>query len=105
MKILIALAVALYANTAWAQQTNPENVRQTNWTITCASTEYVIDFLKEYEERPVLTGKLGRAGRMAMLINTETGTWTLLGYTERGACIMASGEDVQQLDRPARSLK
>jgi len=42
---------------------------------------------------------------MAMLINTETGTWTLIGYTERGACIMASGEDVQQLDRPNRSLK
>ena len=105
MKILIALAVALYASTAWAQQTNPENVRQTNWVITCASTEYVIDFLKEYEERPVLTGKLGRAGKMAMLINTETGTWTLLGYTERGACIMASGEDVQQLDQPARNLR
>jgi hypothetical protein len=105
MKIFIALAVALYASTAWAQQTNPENVRQTNWAITCASTEYVIDFLKEYEERPVLTGKLGRAGKMAMLINTETGTWTLLGYTERGACIMASGEDVQQLDRPARNLR
>jgi hypothetical protein len=101
MKILIALAVALFASTAWAQESN--SARQANWTITCADTDYVIDFLKEYEERPVLTGRMGRGGRMAMLINTETGTWTLIGYSERGACIMASGNNVQQLDLPARN--
>ena len=95
MKTILALAVALLAGTAWAQSTNP--ARQANWTITCADTDYVIDFLKEYEERPVLTGNLGRAGKMAVLINTDTGTWTLIGYTERGACIMASGDNVQQL--------
>ena len=104
MKILIALAVALLTCTAWAQS-NPRNAREVDWKIACADQEQVIDFLKEFEERPVLTGRMGRAGRMAMLINTETGTWTLIGYTERGACIMASGEDVQQLDRPTRNLK
>lgn len=102
MKILIALAVALLTCTAWAQS-NPRNAREVDWKIACADQEQVIDFLKEFEERPVLTGRMGRAGRMAMLINTETGTWTLIGYTERGACIMASGEDVQQLDRPTRN--
>jgi hypothetical protein len=104
MKILISLAVAVYASTAWAQS-NTYNAREVDWKIVCADQDKVIDFLKEFEERPVLVGKLGRAGRMAMLINTETGTWTLIGYTERGACIMASGEDVQQLDRPARNLR
>jgi hypothetical protein len=101
MKTILALAVALLAGTAWAQSTNP--ARQTNWTITCADTDYVIDFLKEYEERPVLTGNLGRAGKMAVLINTDTGTWTLIGYTERGACIMASGDNVQQLEPTKRN--
>ena len=101
MKILLALAVALFASTAWAQESN--SARQANWTITCADTDYLIDFLKEYEERPVLTGRMGRGGRMAMLINTETGSWTLIGYSERGACIMASGNNVQQLDLPARN--
>jgi len=96
MKTILALAVALLAGTAWAQSTN--SARQANWTITCADTDYVIDFLKEYEERPVLTGNMGRAGKMAMLINTETGTWTLIGYTEKGACIMASGNNIQKLD-------
>ena len=104
MKILLALAVALLVCTAGAQS-NPRNAREVDWKIACADQEQVIDFLKEFEERPVLTGKMGRAGRMAMLINTETGTWTLIGYTERGACIMASGEDVQRLDQPARNLK
>ena len=104
MKIFITLAVSLLASTVWAQS-NPRNAREIDWKIACADQEQVIDFLKEFEERPVLTGKMGRAGRMAMLINTETGTWTLIGYTERGACIMASGEDVQQLDRPARNLR
>ena len=102
MKTLIALAVALFASAAGAQS-NPRNVREVDWKIACADQAQVIDFLKEFEERPVLTGKMGKAGRMAMLINTETGTWTLIGYTERGACIMASGEDVQQLDRPTRN--
>jgi hypothetical protein len=97
MKTLLALAVAVYASTAWAQS-NPYNAREVDWKIVCADQDKVIDFLKEFEERPVLVGKLGRAGRMAMLINTETGTWTLIGYTERGACIMASGEDVQRLN-------
>jgi hypothetical protein len=97
MKTLLALAVSLLASTVWAQS-NPYKAREVDWKIACADQEQVIDFLKEFEERPVLTGKLGRAGRMAMLINTETGTWTLIGYTERGACIMASGEDVQRLD-------
>ena len=104
MKILIALAIALFVRTAGAQS-NPYNAREVDWKIVCADQDKVIDFLKEFEERPVLTGKLGRAGRMAMLINTETGTWTLIGYTERGACIMASGEDVQQLDRPTRNFQ
>jgi len=104
MKILISLAVALFVSTAWAQS-NPYNAREVDWKIVCADKDKVIDFLKEFEERPVLVGKLGRAGRMAMLINTETGTWTLIGYTERDACIMASGEDVQQLDRPARNIR
>ena len=102
MKILIALVVALLTCTAWAQS-NLRDVREVDWKIACADQVQVIDFLKEFEERPVLTGKMGKAGRMAMLINTETGTWTLIGYTERGACIMASGEDVQQLDRHTRN--
>jgi|688.fasta_scaffold2518950_1 hypothetical protein len=105
MKLIIAIIATIATFTVAAQTKNPNAVRQVEWTITCATTEYVIDFLKEYEERPVLAGKMGKSGRMAMLINTETGTWTLIGYTERGACIMASGEDVQQLDRPNRSLK
>jgi hypothetical protein len=95
MRTIIALIFAFAVGTAWAQSTNP--ARQANWTITCAGTDYVIDFLKEYEERPVLTGNMGRAGKMAVLINTDTGTWTLIGYTEAGACIMASGDNVQQL--------
>ena len=101
MKTILALAVALLAGTAWAQSTNP--ARQANWTITCADTEYVLDFLKEYEERPVLTGNMGRAGKMAVLINTDTGTWTLIGFSERGACIMASGDNVQQLEPTKRN--
>ena len=104
MKILLALAFVLLANTAGAQS-NPYNAREADWKIVCADQDKVIDFLKEFNERPVLLGKLGQTGRMAMLINTETGTWTLIGYTERGACIMASGEDVQQLDQPARNLR
>ena len=104
MKKLIYLLFLTLCSISWAQS-NPYNAREVDWKIACADQDKVIDFLKEFEERPVLTGKMGRSGRMAMLINTETGTWTLIGYTERGACIMASGEDVQQLDRPDQSLK
>ena len=104
MKKLIYLLFLTLCSISWAQS-NARNVREVDWKIACADQDKVIDFLKEFEERPVLTGKMGKSGRMAMLINTETGTWTLIGYTERGACIMASGEDVQQLDRPSRNLK
>lgn len=105
MKLITAVVVAMLSLPALAQTKNKDTVREVNWTIACADTEHVIDFLKEYNERPVLTGSMGRAERMAMLINNETGTWTLIGYTEQGACIMASGENVQRLDHTIRNRR
>ena len=99
MKTITLLIALLFAGDLWAQSKKPEiNAREANWTIVCADHAYVVDFLAEFEERPVITGRMGRAGKMAFLINTKTGTWTLLGYTDRGACIMAAGEDAEQLE-------
>lgn len=96
MKTILA-ALALCCATYTQAQTTA--TREANWKIVCSDHDELVDFLKDFEERPIVTGRMGRAGRMAMLINTDTGTWTLIGYTDRGACIIASGTDVQQLDR------
>jgi len=103
MRILTALLLSLLTITAQAQTKRPaDTVREADWKISCASHSYVVDFLAEYEERPIITGRMGRAGKMAFLINTSTGTWTLLAYTDQGACIMAAGEDAEQLESRTR---
>jgi hypothetical protein len=96
--ILIALAVVL-STVSSAQTKRPDDsVREADWKISCASHSYVVNFLKEYDERPVITGNIGRKGKIAFLINTKTGTWTLLAYTDQGACIMAAGDDAELLE-------
>ena len=100
MKTILA-ALALCCATYTQAQTAA--TREANWKIVCSDHDELVDFLKDFEERPIVTGRMGRAGRMAMLINTDTGTWTLIGYTDRGACIMASGDNVQQLEPTKRN--
>lgn len=96
--ILFALAVVL-STASVAQTKRPaDTVREADWKISCASHGYVVDFLKEYDERPIITGNIGRRGKIAFLINTKTGTWTLLAYTDQGACIMAAGDDAELLE-------
>jgi hypothetical protein len=96
--ILLALAVVL-STASFAQTKQPKpNARELNWKIVCSDHADIVDFLSEYEERPVVTGRMGPKGRMAFLINTKTGTWTLLAYTDQGACIMAGGEDAEQIE-------
>ena len=99
MRILTALLLSLLTITAQAQTKRPaDTVREADWKISCASHGYVVDFLAEYEERPIITGNIGRRGKMAFLINTSTGTWTLLAYTDQGACIMAAGDNAELLE-------
>ena len=96
--ILLALAVVLSTATVAQTKRPADTVREADWKISCASHGYVVDFLEEYKERPIITGNIGRRGKMAFLINTRTGTWTLLAYTDQGACIMAAGDNAELLE-------
>jgi len=96
--ILLALAVVLSTATVAQTKRPADTVREADWKISCASHGYVVDFLEEYKERPIITGNIGRRGKIAFLINTSTGTWTLLSYTDQGACIMAAGDNAELLE-------
>lgn len=103
MRISAILLVSLGITTAQAQNRLLEStVKEANWKISCASHGYVVDFLEEYKERPVITGHIGRRGKMTFLLNAQTGTWTLLAYTDQGACIMASGDNAELLESISR---
>ena len=93
-QVLIAL-IGLIPTIVFGQTNRAKEV---NWTVSCADHVYVIDFLSEYEERPVISGRMGQRGKMAFLVNKDTGTWTLLTYSDRGACIIASGDHAEHLE-------
>lgn len=101
MKTILISILIFFTSLSFANES--DNVQELNWKIVCSDFRYMIDILKEFDERPIAIGKMGRAGKMTMLINSKTGTWTLIGYSDKGVCIMAAGDEAQQIEPVGRN--
>jgi hypothetical protein len=83
-KLLIVLALLIPA--AHAQE--PVKVEK---TIVCAGTEQILNNLtKNYKEVPLWGGHLPKSN-VAVFVNAETKTWTLVQWNESAACIIDTG--------------
>jgi hypothetical protein len=62
-------------------------------TVVCDKTQNVLDVIinGRYQETP-MWGGVDDNSRYSLLVNRETGTWTLIQFTKETACILGTGE-------------
>lgn len=61
--------------------------------VVCDYTNRIIDvLLNEYKESPVWAGA-DEKSKYSLLINQETGTWTMIQFDKNTTCILGTGED------------
>jgi hypothetical protein len=66
--------------------------------VVCASVKDVIELVSgpEYQEQPLWAGT-GQDSRYIMTINPKTGTWTMIQYDSKKACIISTGVNSQSI--------
>lgn len=64
------------------------------WTVACSSLATVMEKIEPYKEKPAIIGELG-TGTLLFLMNSETGTWTVVVTDGKRACVIADGESAQ----------
>ena len=87
LKMMIAGAAVLAANTAAAQQT-------------CLQRDVIVAKLDErYNEKPVGRGLQGEARLFEVFVSVDGSSWTIVqSYPSGMSCIMAAGTHWQQSD-------
>jgi len=86
MKKLLALSL-LVCLTGHAQE-----IIQLQKPLKCSNADFVIPhFAKEFGETPVWVGKSNTNSHLALLVNKEKKTWTVVEYTDTTACVLGSG--------------
>ena len=95
MKKLIALVLmASCIAFALAQSTAVE----INKKVVCDDTKSLLDtLLNEYQESPVWAGT-DEKSKYSLLINQETGTWTIIQFDKNTTCILGVGENSRLID-------
>ena len=69
-----------------------------NKKIVCDDTKSLLDtLLNEYRESPVWAGTDDKS-RYSLLINQETGTWTMIQFDKNTTCILGVGENSRLLN-------
>ena len=92
IKLLCVLAVA-YAPLSIAQT-------EIQRKIICEETSRLLAQLNnQYKESPTWRGKLEDNAKYAMFTNPQTKSWTFIQMTPRVSCILALGDDFQQIFR------
>lgn len=63
----------------------------------CDSTEIVLNVItKEYKERPIWIGTVTDS-QVAVLVNPQTTSWTIIQFNRKVACVLESGEGFKLL--------
>lgn len=60
----------------------------------------------EYKENPVWSGLDSETGtKYGVLMNSKTGTWTIIQFDETMACVLGVGEDAKSLMIGSKNVK
>lgn len=89
-KFIIA-SIALASASVFAE---PKEIQQ---TVVCDNASDMLPYLKkEHGEQPIFIGiqtaKDNSETYVAVLVNTETQSWTVVVYDARAACLLEAGE-------------
>lgn len=90
MKKIIALLLLASVIVAAVAQSKAVEI---NKKVVCDDTKTLLDtLLNEYKESPVWAGTDDKS-RYSLLINQETGTWTMIQFDTNTTCILGVGEE------------
>ena len=93
-KLIVFLLMASVIAVALAQSTAVE----INKKVVCDDTKTLLDtLLNEYKESPVWAGTDDKS-RYSLLINQETGTWTMIQFDKDITCVLGIGEESRAIN-------
>lgn len=96
-KLAVAFLFGLNTLVAYAQVITVEK------PVVCSDLKTVIENIsKEYQEEPTWSGKDSQS-RYVLTLNKKTGTWTIVQYNDKLACVLGTGDNgkIIVLGKPA----
>jgi hypothetical protein len=89
MKQLLAIILALTALAAQSQ-----GIREIKRTIQCSDFKTMAaNLAHEYKEQVIWVGRVEEnSTNVALLVNKETSTWTVIQYDGKTACVLSAGD-------------
>lgn len=100
--IIIPVMLAVMGAAAVAQE-SPQVIDK---PVVCADRDRIVRELvgPKYQENPVWVGSQNSTGdRYSLFVNGQTGTWTLIQFDDRLACIIGDGEQSRNIS-PAPAI-
>jgi hypothetical protein len=94
MKKLLAILAIIPLLTS-AQSSGPVAIEK---TVICDKTQNVLDVIinGRYQENPVWGG-VDDDSRYGLLVNRETGTWTIIQFNKETACVLGTGKSSRSM--------
>ena len=87
MKKFAVVLALLLSNISQAQE-----VVELTKKVKCSNTKVVMaEFMSKYQELPLWVSKTDSGTEVALLMNKEKKTWTLLEFNDTLACVIATG--------------
>ena len=88
-KLSMALLFCLISSIAHAQE-----IIDLQKTLKCSDAQSVMNYFVDiHKETPVWVGKSVHNTHITLLTNPATGSWTMIEYDARLACVLGAGED------------
>ena len=73
------------------------NLIEVDKPVTCSDPKTVIEGLSDqYQEQPFWSGR-GRDSKYVLLVNSKTGSWSMIEYNDKVACIVGTGKSARQI--------
>ena len=103
-KIIVLIIAAFLISVAIAQSINTAAV-EARKPVVCDDSKKIYEELinSEYSEKPVWGGVADNT-KFVLLINKDTGTWTLIEFNKSTSCILGFGEGSMILDLEKKKL-
>jgi len=92
----MAFLFCLISSIAHAQQ-----IIDLQKSLKCSDAPVIMNyFVDTYKETPVWVGKSVNNTHITLLVNKETGSWTMIEYDSRLACVLGAGEGKSSSSKP-----
>ena len=94
--VSVALLFCLISSIAHAQQ-----IIDLQKPLKCSDAQIVMNyFVDTHKETPVWVGKSVHNTHITLLMNSATGSWTIIEYGAELACVLGAGEDKSASSKP-----